>query len=96
MASWVLWSFGAVLVCVCVEHPNGLWEQYLGIALPKNCLSAAGVLPCAFVDGDSLLHPSRSPWLGLTCQLSMGSCSNTLAAEPSRVDPMLQMLSSSL
>lgn len=85
---------------VCVEH-HGHWEQYLGTALPKNCLSAKGVLPRALVDGDSLLHPSRSLWLGLKCQLCCGELLQHPVcpqedADPPCVDPMLQMLSSSL
>lgn len=85
---------------VDVEH-RGHWEQYLGTALPKTCLSAEGVWLHAPMGGDSLLHPSRSPWLGLICQLCCGELFQHPAypqedADPPCVDPMLQTLPSSL
>lgn len=73
----VFWGYSSG----CVEH-HGHWEQYLGTALPKNCLSAEGIVLCAPMDGDSLLHPSRSPWLGLMCQLCCGELLQHPACPP--------------
>lgn len=65
--------------CVYVEH-HGHWEQYLGTALQKNCLSAEGVLPMPLWVGTPCCIPADHHGWGSHVSSAVGSCSNTLHA----------------